>query len=323
MPRVAVRMAILDALLLLDAMIDSADLAPHLVDLAAPAVAVLLARHPEEHHGLLTGIFEHPERHDTRVWLVAGNLLSRQDAPGVLAGLLGRLTIHMEIEVRRGEGPYLDPAGGITDGHGFTYRPDRYPPLVAYELRGPPPEEWPSYLGPRPAFFPVADGPRPIHAERVEAKVRLCHTSEDDLPLPEECIAEWIAERLKLIGAGPEEDGIRKHRWWRRSPIRGVPEIGPPARPAIQVRWAGAPPLLRQTKREHELLEACYWEAVRQLLEAGLLTREEASGLRPKISFVYSSKSWEIDFPLPAPPEFPVKNPWYRPPPRSSPFRVR
>jgi len=58
----------------------------------------------------------------------------------------------------------------------------------------------------------------------------------------------------------------------------------------IQVRFAGVPPLLRQTIREHEALERSYWVAVRQFLDAGLLTREEAAGLRPKIRFAYTDK---------------------------------
>lgn len=252
-------LAVLDALVELDASVDASVLVP-LVDAeqAARAVvagATLLALRsggPRTQLAVFDALDERDDPYLFEAWCALGNVLDRSRGPaGFGARLLGRLEVRLEVVVVDWEGEprrvmgrigggCRSPTGGVPAG---------YPPIRRYAL---------SQEAAEGATL-LADGPTPVYLRReaggppVSRSFVLHDRSRDRLA--------WIAARL---GVDPEE-----------LPLQAVH--------AATLRWTGAEALRRDVESEQAKLRDAWQALAARLVEAGWVRAEEAGRLAPRI----------------------------------------
>jgi len=131
----ATSMALLDALIRLEATLPPNEIEPWLTDSTLPAAMVLMARQPKKCERLLLDLFESSGKDPwhSEPWEVAGNLLvsikSRKFASRIVAGLHASLSVNLHDAGSTVEQNYTI---GLGDGAGAS--PDRRPRMTASDL---------------------------------------------------------------------------------------------------------------------------------------------------------------------------------------------
>lgn len=230
-------------------------------------VVILLARRPEENREVFHGLLDEPAR-DTR-WLALNNLLAETKAPGLAARLLRELEVQASVTVSdEGTLGVTDvPGGGLAIGCGVPSRPPLgFPPWVRYRLLD----------RPLRGAVVVAPGPRPIYFERrlpADAGGSSARTGDRN-----QYRVEYLASLLEV-------------------PVQA---LGFAARRSFTLKWGGTGAFLTEVEEIRRQLESSFENLVGRLLEAGLLTAQEAWPLRLRLRLTVHDVRNHRSIPLPA-----------------------
>ena len=258
-----VRQAALDALIRLDAEVPAETLLA-LHGLAPDEVVILLARAPHLNHQTLLSLFV--DGSPAANWLAVGNLLAEMRAPGFAARLLAGLKINASVYVYDYEGERGYGGGGNGGGGcGVGPTPEGFPPLSFYDL---------TTTVIRGAVV-VAPGRHTVYYRRVPW--RGC-SNVPDLTRRDEYRAGYIAELL-----GTTEEELK----FEASPFREIV-----CNEERQCRRA-----LAAVRDE---VVGGYADALKRLLDAGLLDPAEAAELKPDITLHLNDWRDRRFFPLPS-----------------------
>jgi hypothetical protein len=246
--------AIFDALVQLDAEVAAARLIP-LFDQYSNVVVILLAKSSEKHQHELFSLLEKNllDEH----WLAICNLLAKQRSPGFAAILLRDLSIQATLHVT--QDPNAGYGGGASSfgrGCGVAKAPKGFPPPVRYEL---------STRHQRGNVL-VVPGRHPVYYSRVEAKpdergqfgVGSSHNYGDR----NEYRADYL---LDLLYASRETSSFTHN-------------------PSFTIVWKNSVAYQREIARTRKQLNQSWHAMVERLMQANLLTTEEAATLKPNIS---------------------------------------
>lgn len=257
--------AALDALIRLDAEVPAETLLP-LRQSSPDEVFILLAREPRQNRQALLSLFA-DEAPDPR-WLAAGNLLAETRAPGFAARLLAGLKIEARVYVYDSEGDHGYNGGGGcgSGGGGRVFRsPDGYPPVFYYFL---------TTANARGAVV-AAPGRRTVYYGRSTSP----SGGEYGCGLPrDEYRVGYVAELL-----GTTREFLKLE-----------------ARPSREVVCRDAPQCGRALAAVRDEIVGAYAEALRQLLDAGLLDAAEAAESKPDITLRLHDSRERTRFPLPS-----------------------
>ena len=262
-----VRQAALDALIRLGAEVPAETLLP-LRQTAPDEVIILLARAPQQNQQALLSLFtdESPESH----WLAVGNLLAETRAQGFAVRLMAGLKIEASVHVYDSEGErgYGGGCGGCGRFCDFFRPPDGYPPVFYYSL---------TTADVRGAVV-AAPGRHTVYYVRAPSPP--CGRGLGygcGRPSRDEYRVEYVAG---LLGTTEELLKLEAH------PFREVV-----CQDARQCRRA-----LAAVRDE---LVGGHAEALKQLLDAGLLDAAEAAELKPDITIRVNDSRDRRPFPLP------------------------
>jgi hypothetical protein len=258
-----VRQAALDALIRLDAQVPAETLLA-LSGYAPDEAVILLARAPEMNQQALLSLFM--DGSPVARWLAVGNLLAGARAPGFAARLLAELKIEASVYVYEREdlrGYGAGSNGGC--GCGVETGPEGFPPVSFYELT----------TGDMRGAVLVAPGRRTVYY--VRTPWRGCRGGpgggrRDDMRV--EYVAELLGTtegELKLEASPFREVVCQDERQCRRSLA------------ALRDEVVGG-----------------YADALKRLLDAGLLDQAEAAGLKPDITLRLNDWRDRRPFPLPS-----------------------
>lgn len=262
-----VRQAALDALIRLDAKVPAERLLP-LYTSSPDEVIILLAREPQQNQQALLSLFD--DASPTGRWLAVGNLLAETRAPGFAARLMAGLKIEARVYVydREGDRGYGGDCGGGS-GVGQFFKPlDEYPPVFYYSL---------TKADARGAVV-VAPGRHTVCYARSLAPGGgrgwngACGPSRDKYRV--EYVAGLLRtaeENLKLQARPVREVVCKEERQCRR------------ALAAVRDEIVGG-----------------HAEAVRRLLEDGLIDAAEAADLKPDITLSLDDSRERRVYPLPS-----------------------
>jgi hypothetical protein len=247
-----VRRTVLDALIRLEADVPWEELEV-LPRSHGTEVLVLLARRPRANRAALLELFDRPL--SQRQWLAVGNLLAAQRAPGFAARLLERLETVLRITVVEPE--QCSVGGGsrrILGGSGDAVLrvEEGWPPVARYFLL----ERC------RPGARPLAPGRRPIWVIRVEAKQGPRGFGDQHRRYDRHVLRlEYLAQ---LLGREPDRAGLERET-------------------STRIVWEDPRDFVREALTARGDIVARHRRVVRELLNGGLLTAEEASALEPRI----------------------------------------
>ena len=187
----AVRDALLDALIRLDACPPVSALMPH-YDARSEEVLILLA---EPRAGRDDALLDVLKRESGILWYAAAGLLVEDEAPGLAAELLRGLRLTLEVTVE--DGRPGDTSGGFGMGgigHGVLYPVKGFPPIANYSFWDFPVRDAVVLAGgPRPVYYTrkacAADAgiPSSGHRSFIDAP-----TAEDRVALLDELIDHWL-----------------------------------------------------------------------------------------------------------------------------------
>ena len=131
--RLPLRIALLDALVVLDPPLDAAMLLPHAKGLLLHGVVTMLARHPDRHGAAGLALFRRLDP-TTTAWVALGNALATARTPGFATAVLERLELTLSVRVfDRADAVRDDPTVSIP-GCGVWRVPDRWPPTRLHRL---------------------------------------------------------------------------------------------------------------------------------------------------------------------------------------------
>jgi hypothetical protein len=262
-----VRQASLDALIRLGAEVPAETLLP-LKQSAPDEVIILLARAPHQNQQALLSLFvdESPDSH----WLAVGNLLAETRAPGFAARLMAGLKIAGEVYVYDYEGERGYGAGGC-GGFGCgcnTFRsPDEYPPVFHHSL---------TTVSDGGAVV-VAPGRRMVYYVRSASPPCGCGESGRG-SAKDQYRVEYVAD---LLGTTEEELKLE-------------------FRPSREVVCSDAGQCRRALAAVRDEIVGGYAQALKRLLDAGLLDPAEAAELKPDITLRLNDSRDRRPFPLPS-----------------------
>lgn len=131
--RMPLRIALLDALVVLDPVIDPAMLLPHAQGLLKHGVVTFLARHPDRYGAACVELFRRADP-TTTSWLALGNVLAAARTPGFAATVLGGLEVTLTVRVCDRAGAVRDGPTGSVPGCGRWRVPERWPPTRLHRL---------------------------------------------------------------------------------------------------------------------------------------------------------------------------------------------
>jgi len=248
----------LDALIRLDAFVPPALLALHEARLPVH-VLILRAHDPEAHVETLVDRFQKVvnQEHVGHMGLATGNLLLKIRATRFAAQLLSGIRMRLRVTVYTpGPNDRMSGFGGRRmlggSGDGSARVPEGFPPYVWYQLR----------RGPASRGALLVGGPHPVFYERRERATSglavggaICR-----LDTTETCL-EWLGA---LLGEEVVDLGIKK-------------------RHSVSVGWTTAEAYLERVRAGQAQLLTAYWAVARRLVEAKLLTLDEARNLKPRV----------------------------------------
>jgi hypothetical protein len=262
-----VRQAALDALIRLDAEAPAERLLP-LYASSPDEVIILLAREPQQNQPALLSLFD--DASPTARWLAVGNLLAETRAQGFAARLMAGLKIEANVYVYDAEGDrnYGGGCGGGGGGGQFFKPLDEYPPVFYYSL---------TKAGARGAVV-AAPGRHTVYYARSLAPGGGRSWDGGCGPSRDEYRVEYVAGllrttegNLKLEAHPVREVVCKEERQCRR------------ALAAVRDEIVGG-----------------HAEAVRRLLEDGLLDAAEAADLKPDITLSLDDSRERRTYPLPS-----------------------
>lgn len=267
-------MALLDAVIQLDAKLPPGEIEPWLTGHTLPAAMVLMAKDPKKYDELLLDLFDihSKDRWHSFHWLAAGNQLvqikSRKIAPRILAGLDVSVSVSLydagsNMEQNHMIGPGF--GGGFRSGRWLKI-PKNYPPVPLYRLE----------KQSLPKARLLAQGPKPIYYRRLLSKryrVRSTYTHED---LPRRKL-EWICALLDIkISTQPFQlwDGAR-------------------------INWQDGDAYARKIEAERTKVEGAFRSLINRLQGKGMVTKEQVSGVNPSVSIQVFDHRQKDRTPLP------------------------
>jgi len=131
--RLPLRIALLDAIVVLDPPVDAATLLPHAKGLLLHGVVTVLARHVERHGDACLALFRRSDPRTT-TWVALGNALAAHHTPGFAAAVLDGLTLTVAVRVFDPADPIRDPPAGTVCGCGRYPVPAGWPPTRLHRL---------------------------------------------------------------------------------------------------------------------------------------------------------------------------------------------
>jgi hypothetical protein len=275
------RWAVMDALIRLEATVPGDLLLHHANGKGWRKAVILLAADPIANRAELLTLFRRARPEHLWNGLVAiGNLLGKVRAPGFAGELLSRIPFELRLTVRDPEDRMLGGGArriGVGRGDGLVRLPDGFPPYAHYHL-------WTGRVGGEL----LAHGPHPVYWTRREFPRGGLITGVDGARLESRtCSMEWLAGLLD----------------------RPVTKETLPETLSRTIRWRDPEDYLERATAARDALLAPWRELVVECLRAGLVTREEARSLRPRLEVVVSDKRAE---PRESLPELPADE--WRPP---------
>lgn len=131
--RLPLRIALVDALVVLDPAIDPAIVLPHATGLLEHGVVTFLARHPERYGGACLALFRRADPSRT-AWVALGNALAAARTPGFAPELLRDLEVTLTVRVvAKGQRRVHPPVGSVV-GCGYGELPEGWPPPRLHRL---------------------------------------------------------------------------------------------------------------------------------------------------------------------------------------------
>jgi len=254
-----VRLALLDALLRLDADVPANELTPHLRGRASTPALLLLARRPAlnaaallEYFDILSGYHEDRIAHPD--WLATGHLLAANKSHGFAASLIRQLDFHLLVCVREpgnNSGREMPLPGSTISGLscGSCDVLNGFPPVAWYELT----------TSGSSGMLLVAAGEPSVFALRTEHRHQFNYSS-------------------------PLEKSASEARWsWFKSLVDPEPLA---QERAADVRFHSATEFLREVAYVRELFQQDFRAGLAQLVKSGALTKVEADAavFQPEVS---------------------------------------
>jgi hypothetical protein len=228
---------------------------------------ILLAWHPRRRHDALVELLDGKPSHYE--WLALCNLLATQRSPALAVRLLQPLKMYLNVTVRDGTEciGIGGGVGGALRGRGGAIVLDGWPPRAFYTLTQP---------GAGATLF--APGPHPIsYRRKVIEQGRGALGSRRPSGDRNGYRFDYLAE---LIGTQPKQLAIRQ-------------------RSHVVVTWRDNQQYLQDVTKARGDIEAGYRRVLDRLQALKLLTKDEASALKPKIKLVISDERKEGLPPLP------------------------
>ncbi|MHC4077919.1 MAG: hypothetical protein ACYST0_05685 [Planctomycetota bacterium] len=252
-------MALLDALIRLQADVPPKELEPWLGGHTLPAAMVLMARNPKKHDELLLDIFDihGKDPWKSHSWLAAGNLLvaikSRKIASRILAGVRVSVSVNLyDTDSDMSQNYAIGLGGGVGGTSGRRLRiPKNYPPVPLYRLEK---------KNLRKARL-LAPGAKPIYYRRLLSssyRLRSSYTYEDISRRK----LEWICALLDIqIHKQPFQlwDGAR-------------------------ITWQDGDAYVRKVKAERTKVEGAFRSLINRLHGKGLVSKDEVLDVNPAVS---------------------------------------
>lgn len=263
----AARDAALDALIQLRAKVP-ADLVARLID-DRPVHAVILASRIEDSGDTLLE-FARASSNNRKHWFAAANLLLARRQPGFARLLVDALALEIDVSVSDdglAGGGY--GSGGSSIGCGGLGPPDfELPPWASYEFT----------TTAEPDVVVLAMGPVPVYYERRLSKsgnLPPPHSRSDDGPSS----GQRLLYAAALMKIRAENLPIRAHAYHT-------------------IKWSGQRPLDEAIQSFRADARRGFDVLVRQLVTAGLVAKEEASGIEPVINLRVHDLRTEPSSPL-------------------------
>lgn len=261
--RMPLRIALLDALVVLDPVVDPTFLLPHARGLLQHGVATFLARHPDRYGAACLALFRTAEP-TTTTWLALGNVLSAARTPGFAATVLGGLEVTLTVRVFADARDRSEPPSGTVTGCGRAVVPEGWPPPRLHRL-------FRTRDGGETAGV-VFGGRHPVVSERRgrdDREVWTCSSVEGSGVAPDDARLAWLegwgcvhaplasAARLDVVWAS-RRDYLRRVVTARDARVRAlralvaaVARAAPPDEPWAAARDAGPGPRVRVVIEDH------------------------------------------------------------------------
>lgn len=266
------RLAALDALVLLQADLPVELLRHHRRGKSHARCLILMARSPKEYRQDLVSIFDRTSGRTMWAGNVAvGNLLLALRAPGFASSLLERLDVVLKLTVKDPEDSSIIGAGGGAfggRGDSFVRLPENFPPYVHYYF----------YYRPVLGARLLADGPCPVYYVRREYKRGGLVTGigAGGRELRKSCL-EWLTA---LLGKKPGEFEVPKTTY-------------------KVIHWETPQTYLSEALAAREKALAPWRDAVILCMKTELLGREEAADLTVPFTLELKDRRGEKREPLP------------------------
>jgi hypothetical protein len=270
-----VRLAALDALILLDARLPGETLHRLSGGKCWRRAIILLARQPEENREQIRDLFlryRGPE-----MWLstvALGNLLAGLRDEPFVENLLGRIEMSLSITVTLPDRGISGGAGGACGGRGDGHvrLPEGFPPYAHYYF----------WEGHRKGATPISDGPHPVCYTRRLFRSNALITGIDTWRRKTTlCALEWLADLLDAT----------------------VDEIAWDRKASVFLYWKDAETYLARAVAARGEALAPWRALVERTVVAGLLTSERAARIRPKLAVSVRDDRGEGSEPLPKLPD--------------------
>lgn len=275
------RAALLDALVVLDPVVDPAVLRPRATGRLLHGVVTVLGRHPDRYGPACLDLFTSVGE-DTTSWLALGNVRAAAPTPGFGAALLAGLEVRLTVRVWTHPSDLTPEPSGTVCGCGCRRIPAGWPPTVLHRLFRADRDD----AGNATVFA----GPHPIRSERRESRdgqVWTCSSVERSDVDPMTARVEWLG----ACGACPE----------------------PLAAPAtLDVMWQSRRAYLRTVVGRRDAALNALRAAVARMRATHLLSPDEARAFEPRVRVVVEDRRaspWRPDVSLvpPIPPIPPVR----------------
>jgi hypothetical protein len=252
------RIAVIDALVTLNARVTAAEVLPAVRDsgLTVGGGVVLAVRNADDATRLAVfDVLDAAESADDRPWLAMVNCIAGRKIPGAAFRLLSGFDTNLVLFVsdRPREKRHYRPPYGSVPGDGIVTMPDGFPPISVYRL----------FEYPDPGDEILADGWKPIG---------WCRSGETA-----------GGQRFWVGCAG----GIRRHevrlRWIADLLETEVGKLPIERWPCRTVGFPSGKVLRQRVQRIREEIAGDYREVGRRFVDAGLMTEAELGRIRPGI----------------------------------------
>jgi hypothetical protein len=246
--------AVLDSLIQLNASVPPEMLLPF-YDRFPNQTLILLAKSPAKNQQALLLLLD--RRTSETEWLAICNLLTETKSPAFVLRLMSDIKIKISLTIS--EDGNIGTGGGVSGssvGCGVASTPDGFPPTALYRL-----VEQES----RGAVV-VAPGPHPIYYERQIVQPGVAGqtgvSSSETFRDRDKFRMEYLAVLLQTTIEG----------------LKLNPQL------SFSIAWNGTEHYKKEVKHIREKVEGSYKALIKELIERGLLSSQEAGTLAPSIS---------------------------------------